>query len=60
MLINQKIEIFLVSVHVDVSVPPFDDELNFQVNEEINDLLNNFRQHRKPSLVDNEETENER
>ncbi len=58
MLIDQKIEVLLISVDVDVSIPSFDDELDLQVDKEVNDFLKTFRQHRKTSLVDNEETVN--
>jgi hypothetical protein len=57
-LIDQKIEVLLISVDVDVSIPSFDDELDLQVDKEVNDFLKTFGQHRKTSLVDNEETVN--
>ena len=59
MLVNQIIKVLLIRVDVDFSVSPFNDELDFQVDEEMDDFLNTFWQHREPSLVDNEETVNE-
>ena len=42
MLVNQVIKVLLIRVDVDFSVSPFNDELDFQVDEEIDDFLNTF------------------